>query len=234
MQSQYVYLSHITQPLIALYFSVELSTLYKSAGFSFEYCLQFWTCIYSTNRVIVYFNLLWSVVYMLLNSTVSIWTKIRPSLVAATRIHLEALPPGMQELSGSWTTQQHGSHQCEAPVGQELKGTGQQPVLLPFFVGGWGFRMVIPTEKPRNYTTWICEMVGFPVIWVNWEERKRYRFWKETEKFKYNSDPYRIFAFNWCYIVSNVREFTLGTDWKKGTLGVKIDKCIALSGTQSS
>lgn len=121
MQSQYVYLSDITQPLIALYFSVELSTLYKSAGFSFEYCLQFWTCIYSTNRVIVYFNLLWSVVYMLLNSTVSIWTKIRPSLVAATRIHLEALPPGMQELSGSCTTQQHGSHQCEAPGGQELK-----------------------------------------------------------------------------------------------------------------
>lgn len=158
MQSQYVYLSDITQPLIALYFSVELSTLYKSAGFSFEYCLQFWTCIHSTNRVIVYFNLLWSVVYMLLNSTVSIWTKIRPSL-AATRIHLEALPPGMQELSGSWTTQQHGSHQCEAPVGQELKGAGQTASFLPFFVGGWGFRMVIPTEKqgiiPHGFVKWL-------------------------------------------------------------------------------
>lgn len=96
---------------------------------------------------------------MLLNSRVSIWTKIHPSLVAATRIHLEALPPGMQELSGSWTTQQHGSHQCEAPVGQELKGTGQQPVFCRFLLevgdSGWLFL----TEKqgiiPHGFVKWL-------------------------------------------------------------------------------
>lgn len=98
----------------------------------------------------------------------------------------------------------------------------------------WGFRMVIPTEKqgiiPHGFVKWL-DSQSFESIEKNASVIGSERKPRSLNTIRIHTAS--LLSIDGC-IVSNVREFTLGTDWKKGTLGVKIDKCIALSGTQSS
>ena len=171
---------------------------------------------------------------MLLNSTVSIWTKIRPSLVAATRIHWKHCRPACKNSADRERLNNTGAINARLLAVRNWKVRGKQQ-FFAVFCWRLGIQDGYPKRKTRNCSAWICEMVGFPVIWVAWEELKCYRFYKRKPR---SLNTIRIHTASLLsidgYIVSNVRELTLGADWKKGTLGAKIDKCIALSGTQSS
>lgn len=94
---------------------------------------------------------------MLLNSTVSIWTKIRPGCC-------HPHPPGSiaarhartQRIVNDSTTREPSMRGSCRPGTERYGATAS---FLPFFVGGWGFRMVIPTEKqgiiPHGFVKWL-------------------------------------------------------------------------------
>lgn len=149
MQSQYVYLSAITQPPIALYFSVELSTLYKSAGFTCE-CLQFWTCIYSTNGVICLFQS--SLLTLLFTCCCHL-----PGSIAARHART-------QRIVNDSTTREPSTRGSWKP-GSESCGATTHFCRLFLEVGDSNKK-----THGKNYTTWICEMDSQSFDIVNWEE----------------------------------------------------------------
>ena len=89
---------------------------------------------------------------------------------------LEALPPGMQELSGSCTTQQHGSHQSKAPgkKARKWKVQQKQSVFTVFLEVEDGNLLQKNTGNHQSSLIWFkVKWLEISVIWVKWKELQR-------------------------------------------------------------